>query len=99
MLELILLASVSGIIGMAIRARLENEKPIFYIFHGLIIGIGIGLVLFFHYANFLDVQLTVGTIMQIFLFFAMLGYAVSDLLDSLIEIAMHPLPARRKKRK
>ena len=82
----VFLAAISGMIGVAVRARLENERPVFYLYHCLIIGIVLGLVAFFFYTQLLTILLDFGTSLQIFLIFSMIGYVVSDLLDSFVEI-------------
>jgi hypothetical protein len=97
MLELTLLASVSGIMGMLVRAILEKEKPIFYSYHIPATAIATGLYAFFNYSSIL-IHMSAINYFGIFLFFSMMGYVFSDVLDSLVYIFTHPIPFRIVKR-
>src|SRR4030043_1734179 len=88
MMEIALLASVVGIIGMLIRAALENETSKFCLLHGVAIGILAGLFAF-HYFN-IPYPFTISGYIILTVFFLMFGYGGSDVLDSVIFIIRHP---------
>jgi hypothetical protein len=94
MLELILLASFSGVIGMAIRAKLENEKEKFYYYHIPATAIAIGLYAFLTYNSISIPVLSAANYLGIFIMFSMMGYVFSDVLDSVIYIFTHPIPVK-----
>ena len=88
MMELTLLASVIGIIGMLIRAALENESSKFCLFHAIAIGILAGLFAFY---SIIQVQPFHAKDYAIFTgIFLMFGWAVSDVLDSIVFVIRHP---------
>lgn len=88
MIELALLASASGIIGLLIRAALENESSKFCLFHAIVIGAAAGI---FAYLNpGLSPLITVGQYSAMFIFFSIFGYSTSDLLDSILYIIKNP---------
>jgi hypothetical protein len=88
MLELILLASVSGIIGLLIRAALENETSKFCLYHSIAIGTAAGIFAYFN-PDIIPL-ITTGQHIGFSIFFAMFGYAASDVLDSIVYIIRNP---------
>jgi hypothetical protein len=88
MIEIALLASIIGIIGMLIRAALENESSKFCLFHAVSIGILAGLFAFFYFD--IPYPLTISGYIILTVFFLMFGYGGSDVLDSVIFIIRHP---------
>jgi len=94
MLETIFLSAIASIIGVVIRALLEKEKPVFYLYHCSIIGIAIGIITFFYYDSIFTFPLTTGKYLGTYILFLMSGYVLSDLFDTFTFIATH---RRRKK--
>jgi hypothetical protein len=89
MLELTLLASVIGIIGMLIRAALENESSKFCLFHAIAIGIFAGLFAFYNVTPTTNPP-QFGFYISLTIFFLMFGWAASDVLDSIVFVIRHP---------
>jgi hypothetical protein len=89
MMELALLASSIGIIGMLIRAALENESSKFCLFHAVAIGIFAGLYAFYQ-VNFTIYPVPFKGYVSLFFVFLMFGWAASDLLDSIVFVIRHP---------
>lgn len=88
MIELALLASASGIIGMLIRAALENESSKFCLYHGIAIGAAAGI---FAYLNpGLSPLITARQYFAMSMFFAVFGYSTSDILDSIAYVIRNP---------
>lgn len=88
MLELIFLASLSGIIGLLIRAALENETSKFCLYHSLVIGILIGIYAYYHPP--ITLTLTTGQYIGFSIVFMAFGWVASDVLDSLVYIVRNP---------
>jgi hypothetical protein len=90
MLEIALLASLIGIIGMLIRAALENETSKFCLLHGVCIGIFAGLYAFFQ-VTVTIYPLPIKGYIGLTIFFLMFGWVASDVLDSIIFVIRHPM--------
>jgi len=98
MLELMFLASLSGIIGVLFRAALENETARFCFYHSIIIAFVIAIYFFF---NPMLLYNSYGY-SAVFLFFSLFGYAASDILNSIVFVIRNPynpLKIFRKRRK
>lgn len=88
MLELVLLASVSGIIGLLTRAALENESSKFCLFHSIAIGILIGIYAYYHPP--IPLEMTIGQYIAFSMIYAAFGWVASDVLDSIVFIIRNP---------
>ena len=87
MLELIFLASLSGIIGLLIRAALEKESSKFCLYHSLVIGILIGIYTYYHP---IALAFTIGQYIGFSIVFMAFGWVASDVLDSIVYIIRNP---------
>jgi hypothetical protein len=93
MLEIVLLAALSGVIGILIRAAMGGKSAMLCLIHSLVIGIILGVYAFYHIPVALASGILVLTARQyaiMFSVFAMFGYVASDVLESLTFIAKHP---------
>jgi len=93
MLEIAFLASLSGIIGLLVRAAMKKESARFCLYHSLIIGTLLGIYAYNHtfaiYATSIF-MLTASQYVQTSIVFAVFGYVASDVLESLTYIVRHP---------
>ena len=87
MLELVFLASLSGIIGLLIRAALENETSKFCLYHSIIIGILLGIYAYYHP---IILAFTTGQYVGFSIVFMALGWVASDVMDSIVYIIRNP---------
>ena len=88
MLEIVFFASASSIIGLLVRAAMKKESARFCLYHSLIIGSLLGIYTYYQ-APTLSILTTVQYI-WIFIIFAIFGYVLSDVLESLTYIIKHP---------
>ncbi len=86
MLDVALLAAFASMFGVAVRAFLEKKDLKFYLYYCFSIGIAAGIFSFFYYFSLFNLPLTFGKYFGIFLFFFMVGYVLSDFIESLIFI-------------
>jgi hypothetical protein len=93
MLEIAFLASLSGIIGLLVRAAMKKESARFCLYHSLIIGTLLGIYAYYHtfamYATSIF-MLTASQYIQTSIVFAVFGYVASDVLESLTYVVRHP---------
>jgi hypothetical protein len=93
MLEIVFLASLSGIIGLLVRAAMKKQSSEFCLYHSLIIGTLLGIYTYYHTPAALAsgiLVLTTKQYVQISIIFAVFGYVASDVLESLTYIVKHP---------
>lgn len=93
MLETVVLSALAAAFGVAVRAFLEKESLKFYLYHCLSIAVAVGIFTFFYYYSIFSLPLTGVKYFGVFFFFSMVGYVLSDLIDTFTFIA------RRKKRR
>jgi hypothetical protein len=93
MFELVLLASIMGVFGVLTRAALEKESAKFCFFHSIIIAVLIVIFTFltgFYVDDSQILQLQLRQFAGFSVFFAMSGYVLSDIIESITFLITTP---------